>query len=133
MEVDPPAQPTAVPLAAAEPPPPFPAVVADGSTPYLALAVDDSGEEGGGEGSSGSESGSDIYEVERVIDSRVRADGAVEYRIKWKGWDGRHNTWEPAANIFNEQLIREFEARQSAGEGRAPRAGGASTRRRPSS
>ena len=39
------------------------------------------------------------YEVEKIIDKRIRK-GAVEYYVKWKGWeDPSDNTWEPVGNL----------------------------------
>lgn len=29
---------------------------------------------------------SEIYEVEKVIEHRYTPEGAIEYRVKWKGW-----------------------------------------------
>ena len=39
--------------------------------------------------------GSDIYLVEKVLDSRQAADGSSEYRIKWRGWGTRSHGRRP--------------------------------------
>ena len=44
------------------------------------------------------------YEVEEVLDSRVRWRH-LEYLVKWKGYDAAHNSWEPFANLQNAKRI----------------------------
>ncbi|KAL5291537.1 CBX8 family protein [Megaselia abdita] len=49
-----------------------------------------------------------VYAAERITQKRVRK-GVVEYRVKWKGWNQRYNTWEPEENILDRLLIEIFE------------------------
>lgn len=39
----------------------------------------------------------------------VKFQGKVEYRVKWKGWSTRYNTWEPEENILDTRLIQIYE------------------------
>lgn len=52
-----------------------------------------------------------VYAAEKIITKRVRK-GKVEYRVKWKGWNQRYNTWEPEENILDRRLIEIFEQSQ---------------------
>jgi len=59
--------------------------------------------------------GSDIqWEVEKVVGKRVMAR-KTQYQIKWKGYDAKQNTWEPASNLDCASLIAAFEAKDKAG------------------
>lgn len=51
------------------------------------------------------------YEVERVLDSRIRHRG-IQYLVKWKGYDNpADNTWEPEDNLWNaNDCVRDFHA-----------------------
>jgi hypothetical protein len=49
----------------------------------------------------------DIYLVEQILAHKGDI-GNRKYLIKWKGYSSSENTWEPAANIFNEQLIMDY-------------------------
>lgn len=39
-----------------------------------------------------------VFEVEHILDRRD-VDGKRQYLVKWKGFDGKENTWEPIDNI----------------------------------
>ena len=54
-------------------------------------------------------SGGDEYIVEQVIDKKMGRNGKVKYLLKWKGYDDRHNTWEPVENLSCTDLIETFE------------------------
>ncbi|XP_055382579.1 polycomb group protein Pc-like [Condylostylus longicornis] len=57
-----------------------------------------------------------VYAAERIILKRVRK-GKVEYRVKWKGWNQRYNTWEPEENILDRRLIDIYEQSLRGGTG----------------
>nr|CDS28714.1 chromobox protein 2 [Hymenolepis microstoma] len=50
---------------------------------------------------------SKIYTVEKLLEKRVRMN-RVEYLVKWKNWNDKHNTWEPEKNILDKSLIESF-------------------------
>lgn len=65
----------------------------------------------------------EVFAIEHILDRRERK-GRAEYLIKWMGYDKAHNSWEPAANIFDRRFIDEYdrareEALASAAAGKA--------------
>jgi hypothetical protein len=48
------------------------------------------------------------FELEKVLD-RKNSRAGVFYLIKWKGFDSRWNSWEPAEEVGKIHLVREFE------------------------
>ena len=51
----------------------------------------------------------EVYVAEKVQGMRVKA-GEVEYRVKWKGWSSKDNTWEPRSHLVDfgaEDLVAE--------------------------
>lgn len=60
-------------------------------------------------------SGDPIYEVENIVDVRVRQpDNKIQYRLRWKGFNESDDTWENASAVHCGDLIREFEMRATA-------------------
>ena len=54
----------------------------------------------------------DVYEVEDVIGHR-RYRGRVEYKIRWKGFSDKDDTWEPPENLSGAmELVDQFTERQ---------------------
>merc|ERR1719266_159186 len=73
-----------------------------------------------------SDEGSDaeVYEVEKLLDKRVKK-GKTEYLVKWKGYeDESENTWEPMDNLDCEDKIQEFENKQKEKEAQEKAKGG---------
>ena len=49
----------------------------------------------------------EIYVIEKVIKHRG-VPGKYEYFIKWKNYDETQNTWEPASNFLDDNIIKEY-------------------------
>jgi chromobox protein 1 len=67
----------------------------------------DSGKEAGDKVFEDSEDENEEYEVEAIVDKRIRR-GKVQYLVKWKDWPEDDNTWEIQSNINCEDLINTF-------------------------
>ena len=50
--------------------------------------------------------------AEKIIDKRTYGSGKVEYLLKWKEYEEKHNSWEPKEDFECEDLINEFEEKQ---------------------
>ena len=50
----------------------------------------------------------DVYEIEAIMGDRMNS-GKRQYFIKWVGYPESDNTWEDEANIYSEELKREYE------------------------
>jgi len=53
------------------------------------------------------DSDGDIYQVEKLLKQRMK-DGEHQFLIKWLGFPHGQNSWEPASNILNKHLIKQF-------------------------
>ncbi|KNE65617.1 hypothetical protein AMAG_09596 [Allomyces macrogynus ATCC 38327] len=60
------------------------------------IAVDDDDDD--------DEADDEVYEVERIVSHRIR-DGVPMFRVKWKGYDDRDNTWEEIENLLGAPAI----------------------------
>ena len=90
--------------------------------------------------------GQDIYEPEKVVGERQKNLGGgkteTQYEVKWKGWDKKHNTYEPLSNLVpTSRAVRTWSpsTRKGSGSGtlsweepRRATCAGRSGRRRPS-
>ena len=61
--------------------------------------------------------GQDIYEPEKVVGERQKNLGGgkteTQYEVKWKGWDKKHNTYEPLSNLAGcEDMVSEDKERK---------------------
>lgn len=52
--------------------------------------------------------GERVFPAEEITKKRTRK-GKVEYLVKWQGWESKHNTWEPEANILDKRLVKAYE------------------------
>ena len=50
----------------------------------------------------------EVHEAERILEAR--GSGArLQYLVQWRGFSAEENTWEPARNILDEDLIKSFQ------------------------
>lgn len=54
-----------------------------------------------------------IYEIEKLLDKRIKRKNKVEYLVKWKDYEDP--TWEPKENLYCKELIKQFEQGQEKG------------------
>ena len=54
------------------------------------------------------------YEVEKILDSRIRRTGrssSTEFLIAWKGYGPEHNQWIKKKDLFARELLADFHKR----------------------
>lgn len=49
------------------------------------------------------------YEVQKIIDDEIR-NGKKYYRIRWKGWSAKDDTWEPKSSLNCPDIIKAYES-----------------------
>ena len=78
-----------------------------------AVAMDVDGKEQDGE-EADDEMEEGLYEVDEVLARRRLPNSEEEFLVSWKGYSDTANTWEPAANILDPELVSAFESKQAA-------------------
>jgi hypothetical protein len=53
-------------------------------------------------------SDNDEYEVNDIVDMRVKKDGSREFLVRWKRWSKDYDTWEPEANLNCPEIIEKY-------------------------
>ena len=53
----------------------------------------------------------DVYEIEKIVRHRGKGD-RTQYLIKWRGYPASQNSWEPASNILNKEVLRKYHQEQ---------------------
>ena len=51
--------------------------------------------------------GEEEFIVEEILDSRV-INWKLHYLVKWEGYGIKHNSWEPADNVYAPECIADF-------------------------
>jgi Chromo (CHRromatin Organisation MOdifier) domain len=52
-----------------------------------------------------------VYAVEAIRCERV-CRGKLQYLIKWRDYDEKKNSWEPACNILDDRLVALWQNQQ---------------------
>jgi len=50
----------------------------------------------------------DQYEIEMIMGHRQDEAGNMEYRVRWKGWTKRHDSWKKEEDMNAEELLKEY-------------------------
>lgn len=48
------------------------------------------------------------YEVNKILQVKVKKDGTREFLVHWKRWSSDYDTWEPEANLSCPDIIEKF-------------------------
>ena len=55
------------------------------------------------------------FEVEKIIDKRVQK-GQEQFRVRWKGFEEKDDTWEPRKNLNCPEKVQVFEEQEKSSE-----------------
>jgi hypothetical protein len=55
-----------------------------------------------------SETDSETYEVEKILDHRIDSRGRRRFLIQWKGYDSEEKSWEDEDNLNCPALLNEY-------------------------
>lgn len=50
---------------------------------------------------------SDVFEAERIVDHKRNGSKRI-FRIRWKGFGAKDDTWEPEENLFCPSIMKEY-------------------------
>jgi Chromo (CHRromatin Organisation MOdifier) domain len=86
----------------------------DDATKAAETKPDTDAEEEGSE--SDDNNGDEYFEVEKILEEhRLKADGQLYYKIRWKGYSQKHDSLEPASEIAHcVEVIAEWEKTKAA-------------------
>jgi hypothetical protein len=57
-----------------------------------------------------SDSDSDMYIVDRIVDRKTAEDGKPLYKVRWRDYSAKHDTWEPLEHLkFVMDEVRKYE------------------------
>ncbi|KRZ19662.1 NAD(P)H-hydrate epimerase, partial [Trichinella pseudospiralis] len=56
----------------------------------------------------------DIFMADCIMNERIRK-GKKEYLVRWEGYSEEYDTWEPAAHILGQELLKEFKEAKKKG------------------
>ena len=59
----------------------------------------------------------DIFVVEKLV-GKKKARGVTYYKVRWKNYEPKDDTWEAESNIFAKELIDKYEKENSKKKGK---------------
>ncbi|XP_063244548.1 chromobox protein homolog 5-like isoform X2 [Bacillus rossius redtenbacheri] len=54
------------------------------------------------------DSGESVYEVQKIMEVRFKKNGKKEFLIHWKGFQHKHDSWEPEEHLSCPELIKDI-------------------------
>lgn len=54
----------------------------------------------------------EVFMVESILDCKVDKNGSTVYKVRWKGYDEHHDSWEPTAHVSETGHVDMFHRRQ---------------------